>query len=323
MTDYFCRNQKVNFFDNMAVDVEKLYKEFPPVKETGASCNKVPSLSDFCRRIYHSRFIPVKYRGFACKVLRQIRLDQGWFLEFRKYWSGVLKGRPLWGVEDLFFLKNLYRIKFQDSQVPDSTDANLHCQAWQKPEVLYQLLHLVCRETALDQLKPLRKLAALRPDFKKLKMLEFGCATAPITVSLYEFYRPKASMRMYISDISTLAFHYAAYRFRYCSNVIPVLLKPEDDFALKLDDRLDVIFCITVFEHLNRPLEIAKTFYNLLNHDGLLFFNYIKSEGEGFDTKHAVRQRESVFDFIGNSFELVEGRLSKDEDMHLTIVRKK
>ncbi len=323
MTDYLHRNQQANFFDNMVIDVEKLYKEFPLVKETDACCNKAPFLSDFCHRVYRSRFIPLKYRSLACKALRQMRLDQSWFLEFRKYWSGVLKGRPLWGVDDLFFLKNLYRIKFQTTCVPDSAEPNLHCQAWQRPEVLYQLLHLVCRETVLDQLKILKKLAVLRPDFKKLKMLEFGCATAPITVSLFEFYRPKTSMRMYISDIPTLAFHYAAYRFRYCSNVMPVLLKPEDDFALKLDDKLDVIFCITVFEHLNKPLEIAETFYNLLNPGGLLFFDYIKGEGEGLDTKQAVRQRDSVLDFIGDNFELVEGRLSKDENIYLTIVRKK
>lgn len=154
-------------------------------------------------------------------------------------------------------------------------------------------------------------------------MLEFGCATAPVTASLYEFYRPESQFKMYVSDIPTLAFHYAAYRFRYCSNVIPILLKPENDFILKLPDKLDVIFCITVFEHLNQPLETVKIFYNLLNPGGLLFFDYIKGSGKGLDTQHAVRQRGSVLDFIGDNFELIEGQLTKDSDMHLTIVQKK
>lgn len=323
MTNIFSYNQQTNFFDNMAADVPKVYEDFPLIKQAGSSCNNVPFVSDFFHRIYRCPLIPVKHRSLALKALRQIRLDQQWFLEFRKYWAGVLKGRPLWGVDDLYFLKNLYRIKFQNSQVPDNADAQGHCQAWQRPEVIYQLLHLVCRETIVDQLKILQKLAVLKPDFKKLKMLEFGCATAPITTSLFDYYKPNASMKMYISDIQTLAFHYAAHRFRYCSNVTPVLLKPENNFALKLDDRLDVIFSITVFEHLNQPLETAKTFYNLLNSGGLLFFDYIKGDGEGLDTQKGVKERDSVIDFLGDKFELVQGELSKNKDMHLTVVRKK
>ncbi|OHB57284.1 MAG: hypothetical protein A2173_02970 [Planctomycetes bacterium RBG_13_44_8b] len=323
MMNIFSKSQKPNFFDNMAVDVPKLYTEFPVVKEAESCCNKVPFASDFLHRIYRCLLIPVKYRSLALKGLRQMRLDQSWFLEFRKYWSGILKGRPLWGIDDLYFLKNLYRVKFQDSEVSGSDASNEHCRAWQRPEIIYQLLHLVCREAIIDQLKILQKLASLKSDFKSLKMLEFGCGTAPIAVSLYEFYRLGTQFKMYISDIPTLAFHYAAYRFRCCSNVIPVLLRPEDNFALKLDDKLDVIFCITVFEHLNQPLETAKTFHNLLNPGGLLFLDYIKSDGSGLDTQQGVKQRDSVLDFIGDNFKLVHGQITKDKDMHLTIVRKK
>jgi 2-polyprenyl-3-methyl-5-hydroxy-6-metoxy-1,4-benzoquinol methylase len=323
MTDLFSYNKQANLFDNLMVDVPKVYEDYPLVKESDAGVNKVLFATGFFHRIYRCPLVPAKYRGLALRGFRQIGLDQGWFLEFRKYWSGVLKGRPLWAVDDLYFLKNLYRIKFQSSNVPDETDAQGHCKAWQRPEVIYQLLHLVCKEAIADQLGILRKLAAVRPDFKKLKMLEFGCATAPITASLYNFYKPKSLIRMYISDIQTLAFHYATYRFRRCSNVIPVLLRPEDDFALKLDDKLDVIFCITVFEHLNQPLQTAKTLYNLLSSGGILFFDYIKSDGLGFDTQKGVKERDPVIDFIGDKFVVVEGELSKEKDIHLTVVRKK
>jgi 2-polyprenyl-3-methyl-5-hydroxy-6-metoxy-1,4-benzoquinol methylase len=305
------------------VDVPKVYEDYPLVKESDAGVNKVLFATGFFHRIYLCPLVPAKYRGLALRRFRQIGLDQGWFLEFRKYWLGVLKGRPLWAVDDLYFLKNLYRIKFQSSNVPDELDAQEHCKAWQRPEVIYQLLHLVCKEAIVDQLEILQKLAAVRPDFKKLKMLEFGCATAPITASLYNYYKPKSLMRMYISDMQTLAFHYATYRFRHCSNVIPVLLRPEDNFALKLNDKLDVIFCITVFEHLNQPLQTAKTLYNLLNPGGILFFDYIKSAGLGFDTQKGVKERGPVIDFIDDKFVVVEGKLSKEKDIHLTVVQKK
>jgi 2-polyprenyl-3-methyl-5-hydroxy-6-metoxy-1,4-benzoquinol methylase len=128
---------------------------------------------------------------------------------------------------------------------------------------------------------------------------------------------------MYISDMQTLAFHYAAYRFRSCSNVIPVLLRPEDEFVLKLDDKLDVIFCFAVFEHLNQPFQTAKTLYNLLGPGGILFFDYIKSEGLGFDTQKGVKERAPVIDFIGDKFVVIEGELNREESMRLTVVRKK
>ncbi|MCD4832069.1 MAG: class I SAM-dependent methyltransferase [Anaerohalosphaeraceae bacterium] len=323
MVEGFSQKQKANFYDNMAIDVEKLYEDFPLVKGSDSVCNKIPAMADFAHRIYRSRLLPLKYRSLACKALRQIRLDQGWFLEFRKYWSEVLKGRPLWGLDDLYFLKNVYRTKFQDTEVPDIADSNQHRQAWQRPEVLYQLLHLVCREAIIDQLKILTKCKSYSSNFKSLKMLEFGCGTAPITASLYDFYKPKSSAQIYISDIPTLAFHYASYRFRHCSNVTPILLQPENDFVLEFDGKLDVIFCITVFEHLNDPMTTAQKFYELLNTGGILFFDYIKGDGGGLDTAEAVRQRDFVIDFLGDKFELVEGRLTKEENMHLTIVRKK
>jgi hypothetical protein len=136
MTDLFSYNKQANLFDNLMVDVPKVYEDYPLVKESDAGVNKVLFATGFFHRIYRCPLVPAKYRGLALRRFRQIGLDQGWFLEFRKYWSGVLKGRPLWAVDDLYFLKNLYRIKFQSNNVPDETDAQGHCKAWQRPEVI-------------------------------------------------------------------------------------------------------------------------------------------------------------------------------------------
>jgi len=129
-------------------------------------------------------------------------------------------------------------------------------------------------------------------------------------------------LKIYIADIQTLAFHYATYRFRYCSNVIPLLLTPENNFLLRINDDLDAIFCITVFEHLNRPLDTVKIFYEKLKPGGLLFFDYIRGEGPGLDTKQGVTQRDDVLSFILKNFDLVYGNISKEKSTGLAIVRK-
>ena len=99
-------------------------------------------------------------------------------------------------------------------------------------------------------------------------------------------------------------------------------LTPENNFRLELNDDLDAIFCIAVFEHLNNPMDTIKVFYETLRHNGLLFFDYVKSDGVGMDSKHSKTQRNDVIDFINKNFELVHGNISKDKDMGFTIVKK-
>jgi SAM-dependent methyltransferase len=153
--------------------------------------------------------------------------------------------------------------------------------------------------------------------------MEYGCGTAPITASYFEFYAPKVAHRIILAEIETLAFHYGAYRFRRCSNVIPILLLPENDFQLGLEQPVDAIFCITVFEHLNQPMETIQRFYDNLAPGGLLFFDYIKGDGDGMDTIHGVREREAVLDYVATHFDVLEGTLEKENSMSLTIVRKR
>lgn len=82
-------------------------------------------------------------------MFRRIHLDLGWFYQFRQYWGNVLHGRPLWGVEDFFFLRNIYRMRFQYNCVPEKAEAGIHLQAWQQPELIYQLFDQTYRESML------------------------------------------------------------------------------------------------------------------------------------------------------------------------------
>lgn len=321
MNDIFYRKREHNFFDNLVVDVKKLFEEYPIDRKVDARPSFVPFAQSPFHRVYRSRFIPLKYRRYFFQLARQVNFDLTWFQEFRSYWSKVLHGRPLWGVQDFYFLRNLYRVKFQDIQVPDTKDPFVHLEAWQRPELLHQLFHQVFRGSIGDELTILQQF--FKHGKKARSLLEFGCATAPITTSLFEFYQPDKSFTVYISDIQTLAFHYATYKFRHCSNVKPILLVPENSFLLTLNEPVDAVFCITVFEHLNKPVETVKIFYQLLTSGGLLLFDYIKGEGEGLDTLHGVRERNDVLDYISEHFDILHGTVSKGKSMGLAVAKKR
>lgn len=272
-------------------------------------------------KIYNNQLIPLKLRNYSWHLLKKLNIDIAWFREFRRYWTQVLGGRPLWDVHDFYFLRNSYRIRFQNNQLPDKSNSSMHLQAWQKPELLYQLFHQVLKESLFNQLEILSLMKKYKNEPIK-QVLELGCATAPITASLKEFFKTK-NIKIYISDIQTLAFHYAAHRFRHQKNITPLLLKPENDFMLTDDLKIDVIFCVTVFEHLNKPLAVIKRLHNILNRDGLLFFDYIKGDGGGLDSVQGVLERDDVLNFVGAKFELIHGCVSNKNSMGLTVVRKK
>ncbi len=115
-----------NLYANLVVDINSLYKEYPLVKEDDATPHCVPFAQTIIHQIYRNQFIPLLYRRYAYHALRRVHVDLSWFDEFKEYWSTVLKGRPLWQVHDLYFLKNWYRIKFQDNQVMDTDNASVH-----------------------------------------------------------------------------------------------------------------------------------------------------------------------------------------------------
>jgi len=320
MTEIFYEKKENNKLDNLKVDVKELFEKYPANLKINPKQNQVDFLNSYFYKIYRNSLIPLKVRSILWKLFRQISLDNNYLEEFNKYWIGILKARPLPTVHDLFFIKNIYRLKFQYNVVPDTTDPYTHLEAWQRPEIIYQLLALICKPNRYFECDILK---LMNKNKKKVKsFLEFGCATAPITTAFYEFFKKPKDIKIFISDLQTLAFHYACFTYRKCSNVIPLPLTPDNDFLPKLQENVDVIFCLAVFEHLNKPLDIIKIFHNTLNNKGLLIFDYEKTYGGGLNTNHGLREREQVLDYIYENFKLIYGRISKDKDMGLTIIKK-
>ena len=203
-----------------------------------------------------------------------------------------------------------------------------HLEKWQDPLVISKLFHMVNKECFSHQLLPVERMFAHHPQTETL--LEFGCATAPITLSFFEFFRPTPALRFHVADLAYLPFHYGCHRFRQCANVIPNLLKPEDGFHLRTDVRFDVIFCRAVFEHLPDPLRTVQVFFDQLNPGGLLIFDYVMTDSAvgpgaalGLDHAQGHIRRPEVLDFMERNFQLVEGALHRDRSIGLAVLKKR
>jgi SAM-dependent methyltransferase len=317
----FYTKAEANGFDNLQVDLASLYAKYPLEKmltQVGSS-----SALDHQRKFYARSWMPLKFRLRSWQTAFRSQRDITWFEEFNSYWTGVLGGRPLWSPQDVYFLKNVYRIKFQQNTLPDTEDPIIHLQAWQRPEVIYSLLHLLTKETFISDVRIIQKGLKLASKARGASILEFGCGLAPLTYAALKFMGGSQRNQFFLADLASLPYHYAAWRMRGQPNVKPSLLSPKDGFALNLQNPMDVIFCIQVFEHLNKPLETVRLFHKLLNKNGVLVFDFLLGKGEGLDSIQAVRERNQVVGFINSNFDLLgQPRLDPAKSVDLTFARK-
>ncbi len=304
-----------NGFDNLVVDVAELHRKFSVERPADLGLEWDSAID----RLYAAPLLPLATRAHAWQLLRRVRLDLTWFERFRRYWGKVLGGRPLWGVEDFYFLRNIYRMRFQSATVPDTTDAGIHLEAWQRPEVLSHLFHSAYKESLNHELRLLRPLRSLHRGPVRT-VLEFGCGSAPITTTLCEFQPPRGDLQVWISDIETVPFHFAAHKLAPFRNVHAVPLRPENRFRFPLAQKFDAIFCMTVLEHLQEPLAVIEHLRELLSPGGLLFFDYVKSDATGLDTRAGLDQRAAVLAYVREHFRVLQGSLDGDRSIGLTIV---
>jgi hypothetical protein len=315
LPEFLAASQQPNGFDNLVVDVAELHRRYPVERPADLGLRWDGPIE----RLYASPLLPLATRNAAWQLLRRLRLDLTWFERFRRYWGRVLGGRPLWGVEDFYFLRNVYRIRFQNAAVADDADAAGHLAAWQLPEVLSHLFHSAYKESLNNELRLLRPLRELHRGPVR-RILEFGCGSAPITTTLCEFFPSRRVVEAWISDIETVPFHYAAHKLAPFANVHAVPLRAETRFRFPLAEKFDAIFCMTVFEHLPEPLATLEHLHSLLAAGGLLFFDYVKSDATGLDTRAGLDQRPAVLDYVRQHFHLLRGQLDAEKSMGVTVI---
>ncbi len=295
---------KTNNYDRMAVDIEHIFtKEICPYhrKKTG-----------YAKR-YVKRYVAAAliYSGCYCRLV-DAGFIRGWFEEFELYWSSVLNGRPLF-LHDFFYLLGVYRQRYQDVEVQKGAGKQTFLASWQSRDTLYQLFGAV-RRYAYMPLHCYRYEKWIRHGDS---ILEYGCGVAPVAYSLLN-YSLKRDLKITIADIRQINSHYA--RWRLNPDVQFVEIEPYEN-SLPLE-RFNIVFMLTVMEHLPDPLATVRNITASLKSDGLFIFDYILSDGTGLDTIEAVQQRGKVLDHIARNYDLVSGKLSLDESMGTTICRR-
>jgi 2-polyprenyl-3-methyl-5-hydroxy-6-metoxy-1,4-benzoquinol methylase len=297
----------MNKFDDVRLDVAQLLEEqahkLPPPNPNAKSADGLSLSSRLAIR--WRRFITWQlHRMGYHQRLVHANLKLGWFQEFQSYWVHELGNRPI-NPHDFHFLRGIYRQRFQDVGVADDATNEQHLAAWQDPRTIYQLFSL----QYTFALYPLAARRFVRYIRRGANLCEYGCGLAPIAASLCEFY-PQKNISITCADIPTLPFHFARWKFRNRRFVRMLVIDPADDAPL--DDNYDVIFCMQVFEHLPRPLPIARHLHDHIKPGGAFIFDYVKSEGKGLDTAGAAQDRTAVLEYILDKFKVLEGHIPLD-----------
>ena len=308
-----------NRYDDLIVNVPEIFSHFPITEKKPDKRGQ--KFSDIFTILYRFEPLPLVVRKYLWYFLKRIGLDANWFYNFKHYWEEYLGGITLWGVEDFYFLRGVYRQKFHHLSLPRVNSEKTHLATWQKPAAISFLLDMVYRESLYNQLATVNLYFKYRQE-ETLPIMEFGSATGPITTTLFEFYNLQ-DKKIYISDLQTLAFHYGIYKFKDRANVIPVILEPKDHFSPRSPEKLGAIFCMTVFEHLNDSPGAAKKFHDLLSTNGLLIFDYLNTEGKGLDSLSAVKDRNKTLRFISQHFKIVHGNIWNESGNNTIVARKK
>lgn len=219
-----------------------------------------------------------------------------WFDEFERYWVGELGLRPITPL-DFHFLRGIYRQRFQT--LLEVSDANALEEGWRDARSLYLLFHLSFK----NALRPLADREYLPWIHHGNAIMVFGCGLAPIASSLVRFYRDY-NLRVTCADIEHLFFHYVRWKFKNQPWIRTIAIDPCANMVLD-DIRYDTILCMTVLEHVPRPVQTLKSLHACLNPEGYLIFDYIKSEGKGLDSESGLRDRIPALQFVRENFDIV------------------
>jgi len=232
-----------------------------------------------------------------------------WFDEFIDYWVNCLEGRPI-SVIDYQLLTHDYRKRFHVACNKEWESDAQHIANYQTPDNLFLTFSFVLRE-ALNRVRNHELLPVLKPG---MRVLEFGCSIAPMYRTWRQFATHK-DCHWVLADIASFPFHYARHVYAHDQEVTTTLITEDlfDDPLKNIEGDFDLIIMQEVFEHLHKPMHIAQYLHQKIRKNGLLFFDYIKSDATGLDTLAGLTERPNTLDFLYNKFTPVSGRWAPPE----------
>lgn len=304
-----------NEYDNMNVSVTELLRRqskhksaYNPTAHTAGSLSLTAQIVSILSR-YETAFL---FKSGLLRRLIYANLKLDWFYEFREYWVNELGMRKI-EPHDFYFLHGVYRQKFQKLEVPDSADPDEFLRIWQQPATIYLLFAYQFKLA----LQPLAAYPFARYIPRNAKVCEYGCGLAPISQSLIKFY-PSRRLNITVADIPLYMLHFLSWKYRHNPAVRILTINPSSEGSLT--DIYDVITCMTVLEHLPRPLITMKHLHSCLSPRGIFIFDYIKSEGTGLDTAAGLSERAAVLDFIRQHFKVLKGSISEQGSISQPVI---
>jgi len=311
--------QNYNKFDNVLLDINE---EFKKQNELLAASDK----KEKKKNLFLGFLSPVK--GIFLAGLYKIGILQkffysniclGWFFNFKNFWVDYLGNRNI-DVVDFHFLRNTYRAKFQEVSLDhaDEKNSEIFLASWQAQGNIFYLFQSIWNYSKKAYLDCWLFIKYIKKDSH---ILEYGCSVAPITQGLIKYFSYK-NLKFTIADIPQISFLYARWRLIANSRVDSIVISPAKKDNLPEGKKYNTIICLTVFEHLNNPLEVANSFFNHLECGGLLVFDYIKGEAAGLDSQQSMREREQVLFFIQKNFQIIKGKIDFEKSIGLTIAQK-
>ena len=298
-----------NFFDDIRLDLEASYKTQDAWLASAGKKNAA-------RRNALVNFLNFAGLGFFQKTGRletliMTGIIKGWFTEFHRYWQEVLGGRPL-TLMDFHQLRFLCRQRLQSNVVLPWTNYEKHLAHWQSPEH-FGLLFKNVYDCALH---PIR----VYPFFKRLgknaRVLEYGCAFAPVYRCYKHFFAHKKA-KWTLADIGNYAYHCSRFLYAQDEDIENmILIRPEDfdDPLKKTEGKFDAVILITVFEHLHSPRRMAEYLLNRLKEGGLFVFDYIKSEAKSLDSEAGLKERKETLNYLKGRLAFVEGGIQDENE---------
>ncbi|MEK7104004.1 MAG: methyltransferase domain-containing protein, partial [Patescibacteria group bacterium] len=221
-------------------------------------------------------------------------------------------------VVDFHFLRNTYRAKFQEVSLDHTDEKNPEkfLASWQLQGNIFYLFQSIWNYSKKAYLDCWLFAKHIKKDSH---ILEYGCSVAPITQGFLKYFGYK-NLKFTIADIPQISFLYA--RWKLSNNANSIEINPSKRDNLPQGVKYNVIFCLTVFEHLSNPLEVVESFFEHLEKGGFLIFDYIEGEATGLDSKQSMQERNNVLKFIERNFKVLKGKIDFEKSMGLTVAKK-
>jgi SAM-dependent methyltransferase len=300
-----------NVFDRMKIDIDQSHK---------ALASHVFKINDRLPNRITSAFL------YALNALTQrLRLNEffmisgirrKWFDEFMSYWTLVLSGRPLTFC-DFFMLLHDYRKRQQHMEELIWSSPEKHVSNWQDFGAIYSIFAL----TRSAGIRPIVGRALWRHITPGARVLEYGCSLAPFYHTYRNFYAYRKCKWM-LADLANFPFHYAKYLYRNDPRLKFHTIEPSSfDAPIPADNIFDVVIVVNVFEHLDSPSNAAKYILSKMSPGALLVFDFLESDGKGFDTPTGLEQREACLTYLADKLDVIHGSIDPTRDVGFTIGR--